>query len=203
VRLVRKVDAAGDPPVERRLERSRLVAAEHLRREAGGVRVALRRGESRLGLVDVQDPAPREAGVEPAVRELGVEREARDRQLADDLRAARRPLRRRRLDEAGDPRCDRRAGPEVERAVRLRHPAEPVLHGARVRDRRRVAGAEKAGVSRRRAGSQLLAALEQRDLEPAPGELVRGAGADRAAADDHDLPVHEKSMAQLRASSAR
>jgi len=78
VRLVREVDAAGDPIADGRLQPSRLVAVEHLGRHAcgGGVLAGVR--ECGLGLVHVEDAAPLEAGGEALARQPGVQLQAGD-----------------------------------------------------------------------------------------------------------------------------
>ena len=190
MRVVRIEDGAGGLAPDGRLELSRSAPVEDVDAEAQPaclLGLAPGAGERVCLLVHAQRATTLEPGIQPALGKLGVNREARERELADDGRGCPRPLWCRRLDEAGDPRKDRRPRPKVERAVLLPHPAQAVAERRRVCQRRRVARADQACVSGRAAPSEVAAALEERDAGATLNELERAARPDRAAADDDDV----------------
>ena len=190
--LVGKEDAAGERAGQRRLEPAHAVGVEHL------VPEALCLHGHRLGLfgagVDAQRAGSLEAGRE-LVAQARVELEAREGERPNRLRPC-VPVPRGQ-GEAHEPGHDRRARPEVERAVALPHPAQPVAERDGVADRDRMARADEARVPGRAAGSELGPALEERHLRAAARQLERAADADGAAADDDRVLRHGATLLQL------
>ena len=180
--LVRVVHGTRERAGQRGLELPCSVGVEHRMAEARGLGLARTAVQPLRRRVDVQGAGALEARAQLHA-ELCVQVEALDR---EDPRRSRAllpvPCGKR---EPRQPGQDGGARAEVERAVPLEHPPQPVSDRDRVRDRRRMARADQPGVPRRAARCKRGAPLEHGDAGSAAGELERAAGADRATADDN------------------
>jgi len=197
VRVTREVQRPRHVVRQRGLERARRRAVEHLGAQP--------RRLQPLGLVasgvepggraeDGQDTVAAEAEVETGQRgQLPVEGEARLAEIADDgqrpphvgVRAV--PLEA--PEPGGEGRIETRLDPE--RALGIGHPLQPLPQHAGRGQRHGVAGHDEAGIAVGAARGDVRA-LEQRHRRPGPGQVVRRADPDDAAADhdDHAAPSY-------------
>ena len=154
-------------------------------RDVGRLLAAVR--QALLGPVDVRDAGRPEAEVALAgVVQLAEELDAGHRQVSQHGHGAFDVLLAAGGAELPEPRDEAgaRTRPDVEGAVRLRHPPQRAPDHPGRGERDAVAGHEQAGVAVGAPGAD-VAAVHQRHVDSALGQVVGAADADRSRA-DHD-----------------
>jgi hypothetical protein len=207
VRVVWKVNATGDVGAQGRLQGAGPLAIENLGADPGGLQhpslmAAVLEAGGRAkhrehAILAKSEVEPRERG------ELPVEVEARTVEPVEDRNGAPHVILGACAAEAEEPADEiaARARPDVEGALGVEHPAQPLLQDTRGGQRDTVARHDQPRVAVR-AARRDVALLHERDGQAPPGQMVGGAHADHPASDDDDHGMLTVGRRPMRRSAA-